>query len=75
MSDPWDDDAPLVDRLRWHARNDYLSTPVVDALKEAADEIERLRLQVRGLDADLIRERALLRAWKEGRESPEGSDQ
>jgi hypothetical protein len=43
MSDPWDDDAPLVDRLRWHARNDYLSTPVVDALKEAADEIERLQ--------------------------------
>jgi hypothetical protein len=43
MSDPWDDDASLVDRLRWHARNDYLSTPVVDALKEAADEIERLQ--------------------------------
>ena len=46
-SDPWEEDAPLVDRLRWHARNDDLSPNQQNHFSEAADEIERLRTWVR----------------------------
>lgn len=39
MSDPWDDDAPLLDRLRWYIKHVDANRRVLDLLAEAAEEL------------------------------------